>query len=356
MSYYPPYAIKTKNESTLDKVAKMVSDPNAIRYAKEHGLDIMNIAWEDCARYKNSCWGPCISDMTLVVQNTWMPVIRVPNFSDPIMSIPSSKITLTVGNQSPNQSTPLQKISLQEYLETIDQYTELENPMYVPDRDHQAVVSTQTCFLPIEDDMVDFHVGLYNYQSTDVNPTVLVLVCNEAGTSAQIIGSSTSTLYANDHGTKHTFVAERLSRDRAARGVVESSKEMTQEEEARNYIMIIQIPIRRPVQNMYQGRQLRCQYVEENSDSDYESDSDESDGDDVEDAMVSLGEAKGPFPTFHQHRNVQRNPDFPIRVTIQFYKATSNGVISENTMQNIAHKMDQVKENATWWGSLVTNE
>jgi hypothetical protein len=47
---------------------------------EKHGLTIMSTAWEDASRYKNSCWGNNITDMTLKVKDkrTGEPIIRTP--------------------------------------------------------------------------------------------------------------------------------------------------------------------------------------------------------------------------------------------------------------------------------------
>ncbi|EQC37391.1 hypothetical protein SDRG_04995 [Saprolegnia diclina VS20] len=243
-SFYPPSpAFGRPKSAAVTRVASMTSDAAARRWANDNGLAIMNVSWEDAARNKNSAYGPCISDMTLVVENTWMPVLRVPNFSDPIMSIPTSKIMVTVGNESPH-NVPLTKISLHEYLDNIHKYTELERSLYAPAHDHQALVSTQACFLPIEEatGKAEFHVGLTNYQARENDPAVLVLVCTDTGTSAQVMTQRSATLFCNNKGSKHTFIAERLSTDRAKRGVATTGA-MTEAEEARNYVMIIQIPL-----------------------------------------------------------------------------------------------------------------
>ena len=50
---------------------------------------------------------------------------------------------------------------------------------------------------------------------------------------------------------------------------------------------------------------------------------------DVEAAVIGHGAVEGPF-TEIDGVEIERDPRFPIRVTVQFYKATSNGVVSED--------------------------
>src|SRR5262245_52409758 len=75
----------------IARTAQMVHAQDARALAKKHGLDILDLTWEDTGRYKGSCVGPNISDMTIQVSQrtgggtqviTCMPVIRFPNFSD----------------------------------------------------------------------------------------------------------------------------------------------------------------------------------------------------------------------------------------------------------------------------------
>ncbi len=96
--------------TVVGKTARMVGDANARKLAGRHGLQVLNVTWEDTGRYKGSCVGPNISDMTIQVQQrdprtgkyslTCMPVIRFPNFSDKTGDISPESFCLLVGNQS----------------------------------------------------------------------------------------------------------------------------------------------------------------------------------------------------------------------------------------------------------------
>ena len=64
-------------DKVIEKLTNMVSyDSNANKLRKKVGLNINYVSWEDCVRNKGSSWGPCISDMTLRVNQACMPVIR----------------------------------------------------------------------------------------------------------------------------------------------------------------------------------------------------------------------------------------------------------------------------------------
>jgi hypothetical protein len=73
---------------------------------------------------------------------------------------------------------------------------------------------------------------------------------------------------------------------------------------------------------------------------------------DVEEAVIGHGEVEGPF-TEVDGLAIERDPDYPIRVTVQFYKATSNGVVSPGDMADIAGQIRRVYDDADYVGSLV---
>ena len=74
---------------------------------------------------------------------------------------------------------------------------------------------------------------------------------------------------------------------------------------------------------------------------------------DVEAAVIGHGKVEGPFTEFAD-LDVERDPNLPIRVTVQFYKATSNGVVSAQDIADIRSQIDQVYAKADYVGSLVT--
>src|SRR5262245_39467464 len=76
---------------------------------------------------------------------------------------------------------------------------------------------------------------------------------------------------------------------------------------------------------------------------------------DVEQAVLGHGPNLGPYNEGRGLRLV-RDPKFPIRITVQFYKATSNGVVSEKDLDGIARNIGSVYEHADAVGSLVMPE
>ena len=75
-------------------------------------------------------------------------------------------------------------------------------------------------------------------------------------------------------------------------------------------------------------------------------------GSDVEEAVIGHGTVEGHF-TEIDDLDIERDDQYPIRVTVQFYKATSNGVVSERDMADIAEQINKVYQQADYVGSLV---
>lgn len=75
---------------------------------------------------------------------------------------------------------------------------------------------------------------------------------------------------------------------------------------------------------------------------------------DVEAAVIGHGSIEGPF-TEIDNLAIERDERFPIRVTVQFYQATSNGIVSPADMEIIAGQLKRVYADAEYVGSLVVD-
>lgn len=350
-----------KEEDVLQRVAGMVRDREAQKLATDHSLSLQNVSWEDNARDKGSCWGPCISDMTLVVDNTNLPVIRYPNFEDLTWDVPMERIMLRVGNEKGEQA--LRTVSLRTYLAELrsflhrpDGWAGINSSLYDETRDSHVIVSAQACFLPVpQGGEAKFNVNLYNYQSRTGDPAVLAIVATAQGTSAQIVNASGQHLYFNKNGERASFIGQRLSDNRQERGVIEEQDkgkkkqkvEMTAEEKQNNMVAIIQVPLKRkgPEDDWSSDG---C----EDEDEDDECCSDSDAECDVEDAIIKVGEAEGEFQEIGG-LDIERDTRFPVRVTLQFYKTTSNGEINNAVVATIASQIDGARGNAAFLSSLV---
>src|SRR5262252_4810442 len=113
----------TRHTEAITRTADMVRSNHATALAAKHGLAILDLTWEDTARYKGSCVGPNISDMTIQVAHddaiTCMPVIRYPNSSDKTADVSIDDVFVRVGNEN---GRALQRVCLREYLRDLRKY------------------------------------------------------------------------------------------------------------------------------------------------------------------------------------------------------------------------------------------
>jgi hypothetical protein len=363
----------------IERTAAMVWDPEVQRLVDRYGLNIVNVTWEDTGRYYNSSVGPNISDVTIQVQHkdprtgdyvlTLMPVIRYPNFSDLTADISPDDFYLLVGNES---GEDLRRVSLTEYLSQLPRYLsdpdswEGDEVSLMRRRDTHVLVSAQACFLPVpEEDKAEFNPVIFNYQSYQGDPAVLTIVATREGTSATIIDNVRDAfpvgfswgqrLFFNQGGERASLTGQRLSDFVANEDIGRDGPGSSSEtpgaagEEGLNMVLLIQVPLKQKQPMRFaeeEGMAFGMAPVAAEKAMDAASD--------VEAAVIGHGEVEGPF-TEIDGLEIERDPDFPIRVTVQFYKATSNGVISEAAVEEIADQIQRVYDEADYVGSLVVD-
>ncbi|MDG2990493.1 hypothetical protein L3556_06030 [Candidatus Synechococcus calcipolaris G9] len=368
----------TQYRSVIERTRTMVGDANAQRLAQQYGLNILNVTWEDTGRYQNSAVGPNISDMTIQVQQfnpqsrsydlSLMPVIRFPNFTDKTADIPLDRFFIRVGNE---KGRDLKRISLREYLGNFRKYLHNSRSWkgsgksLLAPRDSHALVSAQACFLPIPQGReAIFNPVLFNYQSYEKNPAVLAILITRQGTSATIIDNQRDgfeagrtwgqRLFFNKNGERASLTGQRAS-DVSLGGVTVDPGQGISSEEAEaaglNMVMLIQVPLKQQPRTRQSlgGVPLMMPAAPSAMESDVAGRSSN-----VEAAVISHGEVEGPF-TEIDNLAIERDPDFPIRVTVQFYKATDNGVVSEADISHINDQIAKVYSNADYVGSLVVD-
>ncbi len=375
-------------QRVVQKVAAMVSDSTVANGARRRSLDVMNVTWEDTGRAMGSSLGPNISDLTLQVryrdpsgshQSALMPVIRFPNFSDRTGDVPVDKFFVRVGNDRATKS-PLRTVALSELLKDIKSFASMPDSILgsgdlTAPRDSHYLVSAQAVFLPIpKSGKAEFNPVLFNYQSAPRSPAVLSILITREGTSISVIenrpeDSSASVgagqeLYFNNHGQRTAFTAERKS-DVEARIATQGGPKTEDDKSAlakgADVLFLVQVPLIHAQRGVLGGSMpagaaappmspMKAAPKSAAMDSAME-----SERSDVEQAVLGHGPNLGPFNEGHGLRLV-RDPKFPIRVTVQFYKATSNGVVSDADLDGIAKSIGSVYEHADFVGSLVLPE
>jgi len=361
----------------IQRTSEMVWNEQAQSLAAGYGLNILNVTWEDTGRYYDSAVGPNISDMTIQVQTqnpqtgdydlTLMPVIRYPNFSDLTADIAPDDFYLLVGNE---QGGELHSISLTEYLGNFRYY--LNDPAswtgreisLLAGRDSRVLVSAQAAFLPVpKQGQAEFNPVIFNYQSYQGDPAVLTIVATREGTSATIIDNTRDAfpagfswgqrLFFNQNGERASFTGKRFSDFQQNQN--QDSQNVTPPpaapeaagENGLNMVLLIQVPLKQKNPMMFEMEDTMM------LESAAEAPAEKAESD-VELAVIGHGPVEGPF-TEIDGIDIERDERFPIRVTVQFYKATSNGVVSAADMAEINAQLKRVYEEADYVGSLVVD-
>lgn len=352
--------------STISNVEQMVWNSDVQRLVANQGLNVVNVTWEDTGRSKGSSVGPNISDMTIGVRDPSgalhpMPVIRFDNFSDKTADVRTDEFWLRTGNED---GVRLRTTSLgdllsrpRDYMHDPGSWSGRRSSLRAT-RDDYVLVSAQACFLPIpERGEATFTPVIYNYQSSPGNPADLAIMATREGTSMQVVendgGYLSQPLFFNDNGARAPFEAERVTQWAKEQGVDVDS---ISADSGLDVVLLIQVPLKykEPETHWYDSwgygggaydgaPAASAPMMEEKSAA----------RSDVEMAVVSHGEAEGPFTEFHD-LPIERDTRFPVRVTVQFYKATSNGVVTAADIAEIRHQIDKVYAKGDFVGSLVT--
>ncbi len=397
--------------NTIDRVSNMVYDGDLEQRAKSRGLDIVNIAWEDTGRAVGSSLGPNITDLTLQVRRRlwngeWadalMPVLRYPNFSDRTADIPADRFFLRVGNA---HDAPLRTMPLMDVLRDLRVVSSKPDSLgmapakpvdLTAQRDTHFLVSAQAVFLPIpRQGQATFHPVVFNYQSAPGSPAVLVLLATREGTSVKVIENKSEDetvqgwgqeLYFNEHGSRAAFTAERRSDVKAridAQGGPRTEADRSALGQGADILALIQVPLRHKNQGVLGGIDESSGLSPGGPSSGSSSKGSNGDGygyefsddplaaggfgpndatirvrpgpmrqGDVERAVLGHGPRLGAYLEGYGTKLV-RDERFPIRITVQFYKSTSEGIATDADLDAIARSIASTYEHADYVGSLV---
>jgi len=297
-------------------------------------------------------------------------VIRHPNFTDRTADIPADSIWVRIGNHE--EGDELEEVRLTDILRNLRTVLSDDGSLrgsgnFLAPRDTHFLVSAQHVFMPLpRRGDVEFSPVLFNYQSAPSNPAVLTLLITRQGTSATIIENRPGDqsfqgwgqqLFHNHEGQRTFFTAERRSavRDRIQRGEAREQDQGALDPGA-DMVMIVQVPlVHRNVGRGLGG--FGMQGYGSGGGGNAATDSaptsrSRSARSDVEAAVIGHGEALGPFYEMGGQRLV-RDRRFPIRITVQFYRATSNGVVSAQDLRDVHDQIERVYEDGDYVGSLV---
>ncbi|MGE0323639.1 MAG: hypothetical protein AB7S68_15115 [Polyangiaceae bacterium] len=369
----------------VNKVVNMVSDSRVQEMTQRRGLSLLDVTWEDTGRAQGSALGPNISDVTLQVRyvpagqqrdtTALMPVIRFPNFSDRTGDVRADKFLLRIGNQK--HPGKLKSVPLTQVLKNLRGF--LSEPSSVlgsgnlsAGRDSHYLMSAQAVFLPIpKKGKAEFNPVVFNYQSAPGSPAVLTILATRQGTSISVVENRPEDgtvrgwgqeLYFNAEGQRAPFTAERKSdveKRIAAQGGPKTEDDRSALQKGADVLFLIQVPLKHKNRGRLGGAMPPAPMAEAApgggmgmKSAAAPMDDAEGESSDVEQAVLGHGAKKGPFIEGNGLR-LERDPNFPIRITVQFYKATSNGVVAEKDLDAIAKTIGGVYEHADFVGSLV---
>lgn len=204
--------------------------------AKSTGYQLLRVQWNDAQRSKIdgelSCWGPNITDATLVNSTTNRPllVLRPENMNEKIVTRYSSD-DLSVMQRLPDGQ--LKPTTLRKYLEAFADnravIREGGKSLANPNTDKTVSVRYQAVFVPTG---TDCHVEHYNYQSEDDNPTNLLLLATSQGTAITRDGTGKVPLYLQSIDPSNTAYDHSMLIE-STRFKVGGSQQETAEESAK---------------------------------------------------------------------------------------------------------------------------
>jgi hypothetical protein len=380
----PDWGIKEPTDNreyarVVDRVAGMVNDSDLVRRVQRRSLALVNVTWEDTGRAQGSSLGPNISDLTLQVrrrdesgqfQSAIMPVIRPPNFTDRTGDVSSDRFFIRAGNE---QGGSLRSIALTDVLRNLKAFashpdTILGNGNLLAGRDAHFLVSAQAVFLPIpKSGQAQFNPVLFNYQSAPGSPAVLSILVTRQGTSIQVVENRPEEataagwgqeLYFDNKGQRAAFTAERKSdveQRITAQGGPRSEDDKSALQRGADVLFLVQVPLKHHNVGRLGGALPSASMAQEEPMAAPPAAAPRSraaEKSDVEQAVLGHGPNLGPFNEGHRLR-LERDPAFPVRITVQFYKATSNGIASDIDLDAIARSIGSVYEHADFVGSLV---
>ncbi len=386
----PDWGIKSPSDSreyarVVDRVANMVSDQDLVRRVERRTLALVNVTWEDTGRAQGSSLGPNISDLTLQVrrrdesgrfQSAIMPVIRPPNFADRTGDVPADRFFIRIGNE---QGTGLRAVPLTDVLRNLKSFASrpdsiLGDGNLLAPRDSHFLVSAQAVFLPIpKSGKAQFNPVLFNYQSAPGSPAVLSILVTRQGTSIQVVENKPEDataagwgqeLYFNNKGQRAAFTAERKSdveQRIQSQGGPRTEDDRSALQKGADVLFLVQVPLRHHNVGRFGGAMPSAPMAAGAAPPAaapapmMAPPAKAAEKSDVEQAVLGHGPNLGPFTEGHRLR-LERDPQFPIRITVQFYKATSNGIASDIDLDSIARSIGSVYEHADFVGSLVLPE
>ena len=183
---------------------------------------------------------------------------------------------------------------------------------------------------------------------------MLVLLATREGTSITIIdnkrdaldidGTWGQRLFVNQHGERCNLSGQSESDSLELGADTKSAQIGPHFAEGISLVMLVQVPLKMKEPMRLGGGTEDTGVVRYCMASDPESD--------IEHMVIDDGKVGGRFIEIDDLR-IERDPDYPIRVTVQFYKSTNSGTIVGQDMVEIAAQIKSVYNQANYVGRLI---
>ena len=206
-------------------ISQLVSTiSNQARYP----LALESLFWNKYNKLRVKAWGGCVTDQTVLINNTRMPIIRKPNFSESTWDVSLDSIPITIGNQTKvDQYSQPQIISLRQYLTNFSDYmsssgkgvdadakdeetketTSKPKANLLASTDNTVTMNTSCVLLPsnINTGNTEFALGTFNWKTSLNNPACLYIISTYSGTSSVIVEGNFQKIFYNNHGKNSLF-------------------------------------------------------------------------------------------------------------------------------------------------------
>lgn len=326
----------------MSALSSIHQNPELQVLAKANGVSINYVSWEDSSRPNSQN----ITDMTLVVDKLEMPVIRKANTSDETVKLAIAGFSVVVGNET---GSPLRTIPLSEYLSHLDTYSNNPHLTSFLIQNEQVVTSSQHCILP---DNSEFAVKLYNHQTRDEDPAVLVVMASDQGTSCQVLHGRGEELYFNQNGRAVKMSARRdeAKRDEANTSASSSSLPPI----TPNTLFIFQIPLKQKevmlTRGGFFGNFGNYPTVVKTRPQNGNQPSPPPRG--LSQAVLGLGREQGVYQGTKGLRLV-RDTSQAIRCTIQRYSVTNEATLTPSDIRSMADQIHQLLDTGDSYVKVV---
>ncbi len=366
------------------QLAQIDQNPKVREVLQKIGLTATTVSWQDTGRYHGSSGGNNISDVRLAaltrnrdgqMDPIAQPIVRLPNFEDKTVDVKMDEIFVPAGNAWDVQPFA---VSLKDMLTNIQDFLswreKVKGSLYDEKRDSQVLVSAQAAIMPVpKNGEAHFVPTIYNYQSTEEHPAVLVILVSNRGTSVTVIDNTRDRmksissygagqmLFHNKNGEKAPFVLQSRQEVMATKEGQDRIKELENSgqniagQSGANQVMMIQVPLKHPPRQ-YGGGMMVLESFGGLESAPMPKAMSMTRG--LDEGVVDVARyTLGRFVELDERGSeLERDTDLPIRVDVIRWMATDTAELTEAELTSLGEQLRGVYTAGSNLGSLVTDD